>query len=159
MTRKEITISWDNRVTEAFELLKQKLCTAPILVQPNFSKPFILYMDISKLGLDAILLQINDDKKEHIICYTSKGLHVSEENYDTMKLECLAIYWTIKYFRQYLYGKYFKLVMDHNALIRLFNSPQPSGLMARWITFLSEFDFEPIYCPGRVNKNADFLSR
>ena len=98
MTCKGTTISWDNRVTKAFKLLKQKLCTAPILVQPNFSKPFILYIDISKLRLGIILSQINDNKKEHIIYYASRGLYISEENYDTIKLEYLAMYWAIKHF-------------------------------------------------------------
>ena len=56
MTHKGTTISWDNRATEAFELLKQKLCTTLILVQLDFSKSFILYMDISKLRLGTILL-------------------------------------------------------------------------------------------------------
>ena len=68
------------------------------------------------------------------------------------------MYWAIKHFQSYLYGKYFKLIMDHNALIGLFNTPQPTGIMARWITFLSEFDFEPKYYPGHINSNVDFLS-
>ena len=115
-------------------------------------------MDTSKLGLGAILSQLDEDKKEHIICYASRGLHTAEENYDTTKLEYLAMYWAIKHFWPYLYGKHFKLVTDHNALVRLFNSPQPSGMMARWITFLSKFDFNPIYHPRWINNNADFLS-
>jgi hypothetical protein len=154
-----MSLHWNNMTIAAFEDLKAKLCSAPILIRPDFSRPFFLYTDASQLGLGAILSQLDDDNKEHVICYASHGLHSAEENYDTTKLECLAMYWAIKHFQPYLYGKHFKLITDHNALIGLFNSPQPSGMMARWITFLSEFDFEPKYRPRCINNNADFLSQ
>ena len=159
MTRKEATIEWNDKTIDAFEKLKQQLCSAPILARPDFSKTFTLYTDASKIGLGAILSQLDDDNKEHVISYASRGINSSEENYDTTKLECLAVHWTIKHFRQYLYGKHFKLFTDHNALVGLFNTPQPSGILARWIIFLSEFDFELKYHPGRINNNVDFLSR
>src|SRR5579871_5784267 len=131
MIKAKVTITWNEKTIEAFEYLKQKLCSAPILIHPDFSKPFILYTDASKLGLGAILTQEDNNKEEHIICYASRGLCPHEENYAATKLECLAMYWAIKHFRSYLYGKHFKLVMDHNALIGLFNTPQPTGIMAR----------------------------
>ena len=51
------------------------------------------------------------------------------------------------------------IITDHNALIGLFNTAQPTGMIAKWITFLSEFDFEPKFHPGHTNNNFDFLSR
>jgi hypothetical protein len=104
------------------------------------------------------LSQLDENNHDHVIYYASQGLHPHEENYATSKLKCLAMYWAIKYFHQYLYRKYFKLIMDHNALIGLFNTLRPSGIIARWITFLSEFDFKPKYHPGCVNNNNDFFS-
>ena len=148
MLKKGATIMWNDKTVEAFGTLKQKLCSAPILVHLDFSKPFILFTDASKLGLGAVLSQLDDNNKEHVISYTSRGLHSSEENYDVMKLECLAMYWAIKHFHQYLYGKHFMLIMNYSALVGLFNTTQPSGILVRWIIFLSEFDFEPKYQPG-----------
>ena len=64
----------------------------PILVYSDFSKSFILYTDVLKLRLSMILMQEDNDKEEHIICYASRGLHPHEENYTATKLKCLAIY-------------------------------------------------------------------
>ena len=98
MIKAKVTITWNEKIIEAFKYLKQKLCSAPILVHPNFSKPFILYTDVLKLGLSVILMQEDNDKEEHVICYTSRGLYPHKENYTTTKLECLAMYWAIKHF-------------------------------------------------------------
>src|ERR1035438_5241613 len=144
---------------DAFHILKQKLTTTPILVRPDFDRPFILFTDALAHGLGAILSQKDDDGAKHVIAYASHGIHGSEENYGVTKLECLAVIWAIKHFRCYLVGMQFDLVTDHSALRGLMNSPNPMGIFAQWIAYLAEFTFTVIYRPGHLNANADFLSR
>ena len=150
---------WTPATTESFEKLKQLLTTAPVLARPDFNKEFILVTDASKLGLGCVLTQLDEDGKEHPIVFASRGLKPNEMNYAPTKLECLAVVWAIKLFRPYLLGKKFTIITDHSALTGLFKTPNPTGIIARWIVTLSEYDFDIKYRPGRVNESADFLSR
>lgn len=152
-------VPWTNKTTESFESLKRALTTTPILSRPDFNKPFILITDASKLGLGAILTQLDDNGYEHPVIYASRGLKSTESNYAPTKLECLAVIWAVKLFRPYVLGKKFTIITDHSALNGLLKTPNPTGIIARWITILSEYEFEIKYRPGRVNESADFLSR
>ncbi|KAG1072057.1 hypothetical protein G6F42_025954 [Rhizopus arrhizus] len=134
-------------------MLKKLLTTAPILSRPDFNEPFMLVTDASKLGLGAILTQLDKNGHEHPIIYASRGLKSTESNYAPTKLECLAVIWAIKMFRPYLLGKKFTVITDHSALNGLLKTPNPTGIIARWITILSEYEFEIKYRPGRINEN------
>ncbi|GKB28322.1 putative reverse transcriptase domain-containing protein [Tanacetum coccineum] len=83
----------------AFQLLKQKLCSAPILALPEGSKNFVIYCDASHKGLGAILRQ-----KEKVIAYASHKLKVHEKNYTIHNLELGAVVFALKMWRHYLYG-------------------------------------------------------
>nr|GEY43656.1 reverse transcriptase domain-containing protein [Tanacetum cinerariifolium] len=82
------------------KLLKQKLCSAPILALPEGSQNFMVYCDASHKGLGAILIQ-----KEKVIAYASRQLKVHEKNYTIHDLELGAVVFALKMWRQYLYGK------------------------------------------------------
>ncbi|KAG0974677.1 hypothetical protein G6F28_013156 [Rhizopus arrhizus] len=85
-------IPWTSLTTESFETLKKLLTTAPILSRPDFNKPFILVTDASKLGLGAILTQLDENGHEHPIVYASRGLKSTESNYAPTKLEFYSAY-------------------------------------------------------------------
>ena len=101
LLKKDITYIWTESQQEAFEFLKKKLTTAPIIQYPDFERPFFLYTDASGTGIGAVLAQKND-KLEHVIAYASRTLNPAEKNYGVTELECLAIVWAVKYFRHYL---------------------------------------------------------
>ncbi|GJV50578.1 putative reverse transcriptase domain-containing protein [Tanacetum coccineum] len=84
---------------KAFHLLKQKLCSAPILALPEGSEDFIAYCDASKKGLGDVLMQ-----REKVIAYASCQLKIHKKNYTTHDLELRAIVFTLKIWRHYLYG-------------------------------------------------------
>ncbi|GBC51896.2 uncharacterized protein LOC105206816 [Rhizophagus irregularis DAOM 181602=DAOM 197198] len=88
---------WMNLQQKAFENLRDKLTTAPIIQYPDFSNSFFLYTDASTIGLGAVLAQKNDDQ-EHVIAYASRTLILAEKNYAITELECLVIVWAVKYF-------------------------------------------------------------
>ncbi|KAG1440226.1 hypothetical protein G6F46_012959 [Rhizopus delemar] len=152
-------IPWTDKATRAFEQLKKLLTTAPVLARPDFDKEFILVTDASKLGLGCILTQLDKEGREHPVIFASRGLKSGEVNYAPTKLECLAVVWAVKLFRPYLLGKKFTIITDHSALTGLLKTSNPTGIIARWIVILSEYEFEIKYRPGRVNESADFMSR
>ena len=88
-----------------------------MLVFADLEKPFILETDASQIGLGAMLLQEQEDKKLHPVTYASRALHGSEKNYHSSKLEFLALKWVItKQFQKYLLYKPFAVRMDNNPL-------------------------------------------
>ena len=143
---------------EAFDTLKQKLITAPILAYPDFSKTFILATDASYHSYSATLSQIGKDKKEYPVAYTSKSLRPGEVNYGATELECAAIVQAVEYFYKYFGTSKFILVTDHIALRQL-QTADSKGKIGQWILKLQLYDFEVIYKPGRIHSNVDALSR
>ena len=80
---------------EAFETLKRKCMSAPVLAFVDLEKPFVLETDASKIGLGAVLLQEQADGKLHPVTYTSRTLHGSQKNYHSSKLEFLTLKWAV----------------------------------------------------------------
>ncbi len=78
LLKKEIPFIWINEQEKAFRILKQKLIEALILQYSDFEKPFILFTDVSKISLRAILSQLDDEEKERVIAYASRSLNSAE---------------------------------------------------------------------------------
>ena len=106
-----------------------------------------------------MLEQRQDDKTIHPIAYASRGLTPSETRYGISELEALAAVWALRKFRVYLLGYETIWYPDHAALTSLMNLKNPSGKLARWGMAVQEISLEIRYWPGRVNENADALSR
>jgi hypothetical protein len=157
----EFMNKWEEKQERAFNLLKEKLITSPVLIYPDFEKEFILYTDASKIALGAILHQKGDDGKEHVIAYENKTLSPAEQNYTTTELECLAVVWAVEKFDYYLEGNDFKVITDHSALQWLIKKTAPKGRIGRWIMRLQPYihKMEIIHKSGRNHQNADALSR
>lgn len=158
---KNTDFRWSAEADAAFEQLKEKLTTAPVLSAPDWTQPFILHTDASEFGLGAVLAQtINGEEK--VVAYASKSLNKAQKNYTTSDRECLAIIWGIRHFRVHLLGRKFDLYTDHSAL-QFINTMKLnrdlSGRLARYQMFLQEYEFEPHYRKGELNANADALSR
>nr|GEU31721.1 putative reverse transcriptase domain-containing protein [Tanacetum cinerariifolium] len=98
LTLKNVKFYWGEKEEAAFQLIKQKLCSAPILALPKGSKNFIVYYDASHKGLGAALMQ---NKK--VIAYASRQLKIHEKNYTTHDLELGAVVFAFKMWRHYLY--------------------------------------------------------
>ncbi|GJU28847.1 putative reverse transcriptase domain-containing protein [Tanacetum coccineum] len=111
LTQKKVKFEWGDKQEAAFQLLKQKLCSAPILALPEGSEDFIAYCDASKKGLGAVLMQ-----REKVISYASRQLKIHEKNYTTHDLELGAVVFALKIWRHYLYGTKCTVFTDHKSL-------------------------------------------
>jgi len=148
----------ETRAEHAFQHLKAKLTSQPILQYPDFSKEFILSTDASNTGLGAVLSQ-GSLGKDLPVAFASRSLNKSEINYSTSEKELLSIVWATRYFRPYLYGRHFQVVTDHKPLTWVMNVKDPGSRLLRWRIHLEEFDYEITYKRGSQNSNADALSR
>ena len=158
LERRATQFYWGEDCEAAFNELKTKLTTAPILAFPKFDVQFTLTTDASNHGLGAILSQ-KYEGKEYVVAYASRVLHKAELNYSTIEKEALALVWAVGHFRPYLFGRSFVLITDHCPLTWLKTIKEPRGRLARWLLYLSEFDWSIQHKPGRQNTNADALSR
>nr|GEZ01744.1 putative reverse transcriptase domain-containing protein [Tanacetum cinerariifolium] len=111
LTQKNVKFDWSEKAEAAFQLLKQKLCSAPILALPKGSENFMVYCDASRKGLGAVLMQ-----KEKVIAYASHQLKIHEKNYTTHDLELEAVVFALKMWRHYLYGTKYVVFTDHKSL-------------------------------------------
>ena len=129
LTQKDVSFRWTSECDHAFNLLKEKLTQAPILVYPQFGSeatPFILETDASDVGIAAVLQQDG-----HVIAYASRALSKSEKNYSVIQKECLAIVYGTKQFRHYLLGRSFTVLTDH-ATLQWLSAQKMEGLLCRW---------------------------
>ena len=158
LTKKDCTFEWTDITQSAFDALKNALTTPPVLAMPNDVDIFILDADSSNHTIGSVLSQVQGGV-ERVIAYASRTLDKREMNYCITRKELLAIVYSLKYFKQYLMGRRFKVRTDHAPLTWLRHTPDPIGQQARWLEIMEEFDFEVEHRPGVKHGNADALSR
>ncbi|GJV44582.1 putative reverse transcriptase domain-containing protein [Tanacetum coccineum] len=154
LTQKNKKYEWGKEEEEAFQTLKQKLCSAPILALPEGTEDFMVYCDASLKGYGAVLMQ-----REKVIAYASRQLKVHEENYTTHDLELGAVVFALRLWRHYLYGTKCVVFTDHKSLRYILNQKELNLRQRRWIELLSDYDCEIRYHPRKGNVMADTLSR
>ena len=144
---------------EAMNILKRKVQSAPVLVFPDFDKPFLLETDASKEGLRAVLSQKQSDGHYHPVTFRSHSLTPSEKNYHSFKLEFQVLKWSItEHFKEYLTYSPFVVQTDNNLLTYLLMRPNLDATGHRWVGALASFQFELEYQKGTNNGAMDALS-
>jgi hypothetical protein len=141
LLKKEAKFVWSQKCEDAFHALRKHLTTAPVLAQPDNSKPFDVYCDASGTGLGCVLMQDNQ-----VIAYASRALRPHEQNYPTHDLELAAVVHALKMWRHYLMGTHCNIFTDHKR-------------QRRWLELIKDYDLEVHYQPGKANVVADALSR
>ncbi|GJS41752.1 hypothetical protein Tco_0566795, partial [Tanacetum coccineum] len=138
----------------AFQTLKNKLCSAPILALPQGAENFVAYCDASHKGLGAVLMQ-----NEKVIAYASRQLKIHNKNYTMHDLELGAVMFALKLWRHYLYGTKCTVFTYHKSLQHILDQKELNMRQRRWLEFLSDYDYEIRYHPGKENVVANALSR
>ena len=152
-----MNFNWDTDCQSAFQTLKEKLSTAPILRGPNWTLPFHISTDASATAIGASLGQ-----KEHTMTYAiyfiSKNLTPAELNYTVTEKDMLAVVHAVNKFRHYITGYEIFVHTDHSALRYLMNKSITNGRITRWFLLMQEFNIIVLDWPGRENQVVDFMS-
>jgi hypothetical protein len=129
--------------------LKQRLVEAPVLIVPDWSKHFHVFVDISGFCIGIVLSQLDEQGKDHPIYFASRILAAAEKNYAPIDREALGIIYSCKKFRHYLRGYKVVVHTDHNALKYMVNKPDLTRRVERWRLLLQEFNYEVKVRPGK----------
>jgi len=160
LTKKDTPFRWGPTQADAFQKLQSAITTSPVLLLPDYGKPFTLITDASDYATGAILEQEDALGRSHPIAYYSKSLQPAEHNYEIHDKELLAIVHALTHFRHYLQGNVHqtKKNSDH-ANLKYFTTKQTlTRRQARWSVLLGTYDYVIIPKPGKLNQ-ADALSR
>ncbi|GKC92215.1 putative reverse transcriptase domain-containing protein [Tanacetum coccineum] len=152
LTQKGIKFDRGEKEDNIFQLIKQKLCSAPILALPEGSKDFVVYCDAAHKGLGTVLMQ-----REKVIAYASRQLKIHEKNYITHDLELGSVVFALKIWRHYLYGTKCTVFTDHKSLQHILDQKELNLRQRRWLELLSDYDCDIRYHQGKANIVADAL--
>lgn len=151
-------VGWDEKKEQAFQSLKKALTERPVLRAPDYDQPFFVQCDASDRGMGVVLCQKEGDE-EHPILYASRKLTTREEAYSASEKECACLVWAAQKLSCYLAGAPFTFETDHCPLTWLQQMSPKNGRLLRWSLALQEFNFRVTYKRGKLNSNADTLSR
>lgn len=145
---------WTKEAARAFEVIKQKLTSTPVLILPDFSQPFELHCDASKVGIGPVLSQNSKP-----VAYFSEKLNGAKMRYSTYDVEFYALVQSLKHWYHYLIHNDFILYSNHEALKHLSTQDKLSDRHAKWAAYIQQFSFVIKHKSGVLNRVADALSR
>ncbi|CAM4305381.1 unnamed protein product, partial [Lepidochelys olivacea] len=152
-------VVWTEQCQVAFRALKKALVSGPVLANPDFDKPFVVFTDASDTGLGAVLMQEDEKGERHPIVYLSKKFLPREQHYAAIEKECLAMVWALKKLEPYLFGRHFTIYTDHSPLTWLQQMKGANAKLLRWSLLLQDYDMDVVHVKGSANLIADALSR
>lgn len=166
LTRKDQPLCGAEEQESAFQTLKERLISYPILRRPDpdSRKEYVVYCDASTIAVGCIVCQKEDESeggREYVVAYHSRKLNNHQVNYSISELECFVVVEALTQFRPLLYGTKFQVVTDHAALKTLLSTKQfANARLARWSILLA--DMMPCtveYRKGSMHKSVDALTR
>ncbi|KMQ86750.1 retrovirus-like pol polyprotein [Lasius niger] len=158
LTKKDVSWVWQEEQERAFNMIKSKLTTRPVLIIFNPEIPTEVHTDASAIGIGAILLQRVDGKMA-AVAYYSRQTTADQRCYHSYELETMAVVLALRHFRVYLLGTKFKVVTDCNALRTTFAKRDLLPRIGRWWLEVQEYTFDVEYRAGTKMAHADALSR
>jgi transposase InsO family protein len=161
LLKKEQRFNWTRDADQAFELLKKRFTTAPILQHFNVEIPAILETDASDFALGAVVSQKAPDGKLHPVGFHSRKFNPAELNYEIYDKEMLAIVEALEHYRHYFegLGHQTTIYSDHLNLLWFTETKVYNRCQARWAEKLSKYDFKIVFRPGKEGGKPDALSR
>ena len=139
LLNKDVVLAFDEDCLEAFNILKTRLVSAPVIIALDWGQEFELICDVSDYVVGAVLGQ-RKGRVFHAIYYASKVLNDAQINYATTEKEMLGIVYALEKFRSYLVGSKVIIYTDHAAIKYLLNKADSKPRLIRWILLLQEFD-------------------
>ena len=150
---------WTPECQTAFQLLKDALVRTPVLRAFDPKHEIVVQTDASEKAVGAVLLQRFPSGPLRPVAFMSRKLSPAESKYPAQEKEAAAVVFAFKKWEHYLAGAEFRLETDHQSFVHLKTSKSPSPRLVRWLDFLAEFHYIPVYRQGSTNCTADCLSR
>ena len=147
LTKKGKPFAWTPACEQSFQELKKRLVTAPVLTVPDVLGNLVVYSDASGEGLGCVLMQ-----KGKVLAYASRQLKEYERNYPMHDLELVAVVFSLKTWRHYLYGKKVQVFTDHKSLKYLFTQKELNMRERRWLELVKNYDRDPV--PSRQSQRC-----
>ncbi|KAH9657915.1 Endonuclease [Citrus sinensis] len=154
IVKKHVGFKWASEQERAFNLIKEKLVSAPLLALPDFTKTFEIECDDSSIDIGAVLMQ-----EGRPIAYFSEKLGGAALNYPTYDKEMYALVRTLETWQHYLLPKEFVIHTNHESLKHLKGQGKLHKRHAKWVEFIEPFPYVIKYKQGKENVVADALSR
>jgi hypothetical protein len=160
LLKKNKKFEWTKECTQSVNVLIKAVTSNPILLHPDFKKPFVLEVDASQYATGAILYQQDVDEHWQPVGYYSKSFNEAERGYDIHDWELLAIMWGLEHWHHILLSSPFKItvIMDHLNLKYYWEARKINQRMARYIPHMGDYNLQLVHKPGVTNK-VDLLSR
>ena len=158
LLKKGAKFLWDDKTESAFLDIKSRLASKPVLIAPDFSKPFIIGVDSSDVAIGATLMQ-EVDGLERPICYLSRKLNTHQRRYAIVEKEALALLTAVRAFSIYFGSAKTTVFSDHSPLQFLDKMAPHNQKLLRWCLELQQFNLEVRHRAGRDNLLPDILSR
>ena len=164
LLQKNVRWEWTDGCQKAFEACKEGLTSDSLLVHYDLNRTLRLACDASSYGLGAVLSHVMEDGQERPMAYASRTLSSSEKNYAKIEQEVLSMIFGVKQFHQFLCGRKFTLVTEHQPLLTILGPktailPLAAARMQRWAIVLLAYDYQIEYRSSAKHSNCDALSR
>ena len=156
---KDTPWTWGSEQEQAFQQLKDLLCSSPLLQFPDPQKRFYLACDASKHGFGACLMQKDDNDQLRPVAYGGRATRNYEKNYSASELELASLCYAVLHFYQFLAAKEFTVLSDHMSLKYLATLKHGHSRLVRWSVLLSQFRFDVQHVSGINMGHVDSLSR
>lgn len=161
LTKKDTPFQWSSQCQTAFDLLKSRFTSGPILAHFDPARETYLETDASDYAMGTILSQTGEDGLLHPVAFDSRKFLPAELNYEIHDKELLAIVWSFKRWRSMLLSTVepVKVLTDHQALTYFMTNKQLTRRQVRWAELLADYNFAITYRPGKQSEKPDSLSR
>ncbi|KAL7465162.1 hypothetical protein ACHAXS_005488 [Conticribra weissflogii] len=154
LTKKGISFKWTEEQQQAFQKIKAAVSEAVMLVYPDVAKPFVLYTDASDYAISGILTQDN----QTISCF-SKKLSGPQLKYTVTDKELLAVYESLKFNHNIIYGCEVTVMTDNKNLTHGTTNHSNQRVLRQRLAIDQEYHAKLVYYEGESNTGADGLSR
>ncbi|XP_057849103.1 uncharacterized protein LOC131060024 [Cryptomeria japonica] len=142
MLKKGATMDWAADALDAFVAIKRAITEAPVLISPDFTKPFLIFSFASLHTVAAVFLQKNADGHEHPIAYYRKSMSPMEVKYEINEKQAYASVKAVKHFRPYSIGAEVIAYIPNAAVKDIFRQTKVTGRRCRWINQIQEFSID-----------------
>lgn len=136
LTKKDIPFAWNALHQHAFEILKERVCSAPVLRIFDPALQTSVETDVSGYAVGAVLFQTDHNGTSRPVGFTPRQMSAAEKNYPTHEQELLAVIHAIQHWRYYLDGSHFTVYTDHATLKHFPTQPKLTRRQAHWMELL-----------------------